>query len=327
MYKRTPTNWDDGNVNSGDGWSGSWNIESGYTWFGGNEITHDTWYEVWGDGIKTLNEDWDDGNVRSNDGCNALWKIESGFSWIQGQTPPLPWTHCTDIWGDGRIFGTTQWDDGNQINGDGCSSSWAIEIGYRCIDGSSTSKSICSEIWGDGLNFHTMEWDDGNINNGDGWDSNWNYEKCFQCIGGTSSNKDVCTIFKILSSVKESSNSEVIIGFSSPIEIKNITTSDLSIEINASYSVSFSWSAYFVDSYNLKVILNIPTVLTGNEVLIIKLVGWKTFRGKYGGCVSPESIQTSLEATIKIKIVSISIYINFFININTTIVFQNKKKL
>jgi cysteine-rich repeat protein len=34
-------------------------------------------------------------------------------------------------------------DDGNLINGDGCSSACIVEVGYRCKNGSTTTKSIC----------------------------------------------------------------------------------------------------------------------------------------------------------------------------------------
>ena len=151
-------------------------------------------YFICGDKIKTFDEEWDDGNVISNDGCSALWKLESGFSCIQGQTLPLPWTNCHDICGDGKVFGSTQCDDGNLINGDGCSSACIIEDGYSWIDGSPTAQSQWSEIWGDGLNFGHYEWDDGDRDDGDGWDYNWMYEKWYQWIGGNPITKDIWKI-------------------------------------------------------------------------------------------------------------------------------------
>jgi hypothetical protein len=35
-------------------------------------------------------------------------------------------------------------DDGNNVNGDGCSSDCKIEVGYNCIGGSPNSKDACT---------------------------------------------------------------------------------------------------------------------------------------------------------------------------------------
>ena len=87
-------------------------------------------------------------------------------------------------------------------------------------------------------------------------------------------------VYKIKVSIKQSSNSEVVLNFSDSITPNQITYDEMTIEISSSYSVTFSWTAEFIDSNNLKIKLNIQSVLTGNEVMSIKLNGWKTFRGK-----------------------------------------------
>jgi len=37
----------------------------------------------------------------------------------------------SEVWGDGLNFGTDEWDDGNSQDGDGCSSEWEIETGFK----------------------------------------------------------------------------------------------------------------------------------------------------------------------------------------------------
>jgi len=42
------------------------------------------------------------------------------------------------------VLYTLSCDDGNLINGDGCSSKCQIEADYTCVGGSTTSASACS---------------------------------------------------------------------------------------------------------------------------------------------------------------------------------------
>ena len=50
---------------------------------------------------------------------------------------------CDETCGDGRLF-ELDCDDGNTIDGDGCSSSCSVEIGFNCSGGSTTSASVCN---------------------------------------------------------------------------------------------------------------------------------------------------------------------------------------
>ena len=50
---------------------------------------------------------------------------------------------CDEICGDGLLF-ELDCDDGNSIDGDGCSSSCSVEIGFNCSGGSTTSASVCN---------------------------------------------------------------------------------------------------------------------------------------------------------------------------------------
>lgn len=49
---------------------------------------------------------------------------------------------CIEICGDGLLF-ELECDDGNNVDGDGCSERCTIEKDYRCKNGSATTPSIC----------------------------------------------------------------------------------------------------------------------------------------------------------------------------------------
>ena len=64
--------WDDGNNNSGDGWSKDCYIEAGYSWdILSNQNNKSYWYKMCGNGKydPANNEFCDDGNYVSGDGC------------------------------------------------------------------------------------------------------------------------------------------------------------------------------------------------------------------------------------------------------------------
>ena len=67
--------WDDGNSQSGDGWSSTCMIESGYTCTTistRNDISY--WVKSWGNGYFDDGEEWDDGNLISGDGWDEKCK-------------------------------------------------------------------------------------------------------------------------------------------------------------------------------------------------------------------------------------------------------------
>ena len=51
-------------------------------------------------------------------------------------------SQCIDTCGDGLVL-TNECDDGNNLNGDGCSSTCQVEISYRCYNRSTNSSSVC----------------------------------------------------------------------------------------------------------------------------------------------------------------------------------------
>ena len=82
-FNSVSTYWDDGNALSGDGWSSTCSIETGWTWSGGSSSTKDSWTEICGDG-KRFNNNlsyWDDGNLLDNDGWSSLCNTETKWKW------------------------------------------------------------------------------------------------------------------------------------------------------------------------------------------------------------------------------------------------------
>ena len=196
--KRTGSEtWDDNNSSSGDGWSATCSIETGWTCSGGTSTTPDSWSEYWGDGkrFNSLSTYWDDGNTSNGDGCSSTWSVEIGFTWSGGSsTAPDVWS---DSCGDGKHYSSlaTFWDDGNTSNGDGCSLSCSIESGWTWSGGTTSTKDTWSEIWGDSKRFNTFStyWDDGNTSNNDGCNSSWLIEAGWNWSGGSSTTKDTWT--------------------------------------------------------------------------------------------------------------------------------------
>ena len=90
------------------------------------------------------------------------------------------------------VFYNEQCDDGNTINGDGCSSKCTIESLFRCTV--SFGRNFCRKTCGDGvLDVDTGEaCDDGNTNNGDGCNYNCQVECGYSCSTDDSSTPSIC---------------------------------------------------------------------------------------------------------------------------------------
>ena len=192
--------WDDGNTANGDGWSSTWTIETGASWYGGSITSKDTWvfcnagyYQntlvptQWiikcGDGLRAGSEKCDDGNTSSGDGCSSdCSSVEAGFvcsggsptskdtwtKWGTGfyqndATNPTLWV---SKWGDGIKVSSEACDDGNLVSGDGCSSVWTIESRFVWSGGSLYVKDTWIK-WTAGFNPNTDQsqwipkWGDG----------------------------------------------------------------------------------------------------------------------------------------------------------------------
>ncbi len=53
---------------------------------------------------------------------------------------------CIETCGDGQNFGMNMCDDGNQVDGDGCSKNCVAEKGYTCSGGYPYDKDNCTYI-------------------------------------------------------------------------------------------------------------------------------------------------------------------------------------
>ena len=96
---------------------------------------------------------------------------------------------CTvipNICGDGIKKSSEICDDGNTVNGDGCSHNCQIEIGFTCSGGSQYTKDTCYEICGDARRVGIEQCDDDNIYGGDGCNETCAIESQYSCTGGTS---------------------------------------------------------------------------------------------------------------------------------------------
>merc|ERR1711959_127903 len=63
--------------------------------------------------------------------------------------------------GDGNRGALEQCDDGNRLDGDGCSRECGVEPGYSCTGGDSLNSDTCTTICGDGRRVAEEGCDDG----------------------------------------------------------------------------------------------------------------------------------------------------------------------
>ncbi len=92
-----------------------------------------------GDGIVQAGEECDDKNLKGADGCSPKCEIEAAFQCTK-TTPGDQMSECHTVCGDGVTMWMVdeQCDDGNLIDGDGCSSKCTIETGSTCTKFSNT---------------------------------------------------------------------------------------------------------------------------------------------------------------------------------------------
>ena len=211
---------DDGNAVSGDGCSADCKtIEEGYTC---PAPGYDCIHKSCGNGEVEEGESCDDGIFNDDYGfgkCSKACKTahycgdglldkvdrDSGEQCDNGQDnksrDTAEYDVCTidckrvNYCGDGTVNGDEVCDDGNDEDGDGCSSKCKIEIGWNCRKGSD-SKSICTEIaCGNGKVEPDLgeSCDDGNRNSGDGCSANCHSESGWDCTKTDDSGKSICT--------------------------------------------------------------------------------------------------------------------------------------
>ncbi|HEU4578639.1 MAG TPA: DUF4215 domain-containing protein [Polyangiaceae bacterium] len=157
---------DDSNTVAGDGCSDSCQVEPGFSC----ALPGARCSAICGDGLKLGAETCDDGNTTAGDGCSATCGREGPFACntpgqactrtvcgdeaVEGnegcddgandrpfdgcfqcvREPTCTLGECGAVCGDGLRFESEACDDGNQQDGDGCSSSCQLEAGFGCAD-------------------------------------------------------------------------------------------------------------------------------------------------------------------------------------------------
>lgn len=210
---------DDGNRADGDGCSGACAVEPGFACDGGTWRHEDSCSPVCGDGLRVRDEACDDGNTADGDGCSSACEIESGWSCsapkyadadanadaaadaaaaaaANAAFSPVPQSVCVETCGDARLRGAETCDDGNALDGDGCSARCATELGFACTVPHDGEPSECSSVCGDGLSVGAEGCDDGGLEPGDGCSATCSVEEGWACEqpadGGSSSCSPLC---------------------------------------------------------------------------------------------------------------------------------------
>ena len=80
------------------------------------------------------------------------------------------------------------------------------------------------------------------------------------------------------------------INFSSNINKTDITLNDLLVTVSSKYSIKFTWTATYINDKTLRVSIITNFVLVGDEIVTIKFISYKIFRGPYGGWLSIDSV-------------------------------------
>jgi cysteine-rich repeat protein len=135
--------WDDGSQN-GDGWNNQWNGEVlGWYWSDNSSPPPATaCITILGDGFRASpNEECDDKNVVSGDGWDSNGLIEPGWSWTDDIKKLSHWEYLCG--NSKRDHVDEEWDDGNNVDHDGCTNC-KVDERYQCVGGSPTTMDSCS---------------------------------------------------------------------------------------------------------------------------------------------------------------------------------------
>jgi len=164
-----------------------------------------------GDGfVNDPSEVCDDGNLNTGDGCDVACLLEVGEP-CTGDTdcatnrcnlaamPPVcaPPVGC----GNGALDAGEGCDDGNNMNGDGCTAACEIEDGNPCTTNEECSSGVCNTMaavpvcavpigCGNGVLNDDEVCDDGNLDRGDGCSQSCTLENVWRGGGGCAINRD-----------------------------------------------------------------------------------------------------------------------------------------
>jgi len=183
---------DDGNTVDGDGCSSKCKLE---------DPTNKTTFECvldpknWttkckeikcGNGKITADEECDDGNTNDGDGCDSKCKLEKNRGFDCEHDEPTKCRLLLNVCGTGYKDYGEECDDGNLINGDGCSDHCTVEDDWYCEVKRGAGQLKWSEcrriVCGDGLTDPPEQCDDGNTQDGDGCSSKCQAELGYNCL-------------------------------------------------------------------------------------------------------------------------------------------------
>lgn len=149
-----------------------------------------------GNGIvsSSSGEECDDNNTEDGDGCSSDCKVEPGwFCQIGPNNKAVTYFYpsvCRQMTcGDGIQEGGEECDDGNKVDGDGCSANCTLELGYTCVG------SVCESYCGNGRIGGDEECDDGNLGDYDGCSSDCKVEEGWNCTTDPETGTSVCESF------------------------------------------------------------------------------------------------------------------------------------
>ncbi len=130
-------------VRSGDGCSDSCNEETGWTCREVNDEPSECFPSACGDGFIASAEECDDGNIEVGDGCDS--RCNNEYGWVCIGEPSM--CELRLVCGNGILEALGDdaelCDDGNLVDGDGCSSTCETEAEYECRG---RVPSVCSFI-------------------------------------------------------------------------------------------------------------------------------------------------------------------------------------
>ena len=165
---------DDGNTVSGNGCSSTCKEEPGWGCSGTpSTCTH----AVSGNGKLEAGEGCDDGNTLPFDGCSPTCQADPRCGTFDTQGKPTSAVGaCKSLCGDGILLrgGSEECDDGNTLDGDGCSHDCKQEAGFTCVsayDAPPTSPDCGQGFFGNwhygtsGFRSLLLQWTDGHRSN------------------------------------------------------------------------------------------------------------------------------------------------------------------
>jgi cysteine-rich repeat protein len=121
--------------------------------------------------------------------------VELGWT-CKGGTATTP-DVCTETCGDGRNYRSyaNACDDGNTVDGDGCSSSCTVETGWTCTGGNMARPDVCIvdvTACAATKDYGFKSCVDNNPTNLDGCNSACETERGWECLRGTPTVSDTC---------------------------------------------------------------------------------------------------------------------------------------